>query len=164
MNAQRPDDGQHAGHRQTRNHVVRGALVRNTWSAAGAWSGMMCVDWADCGLNGSPDAPHDVFGTIFQAPTEAEYLLCRTGAILGRAGRLHQTLCMLSKYTHSVAEAALGLRQEIANRPSQAWRQSMSKTHPLAVDLKNANPDTTLAAKFSVPHVVATALVSSAES
>ena len=62
-----------------RNHVVRGALVRNAWSAAGAWSGMMCVDWAACGLNGSADAPHDVFGTIFQAPTEAECLSAGLG-------------------------------------------------------------------------------------
>lgn len=62
-----------------RNHVVRGAFVRNTWAAAGAWSGLMSVDWAACGLNGSPDAPHDVFGTIYQAPTEAEHLSAGLG-------------------------------------------------------------------------------------
>jgi 2-methylcitrate dehydratase PrpD len=141
-----------------RNHVVRGALVRNTWPAAGAWSGMMCVDWAACGLNGSADAPQDVFGTIFQAPTEAEYLCAGLGtswAVLDGYTKLY-ACC---QYTHSVAEAALGLRQEIGE-PALAGLAAIDvETHPLAVDLKNANPDTTLAAKFSVPHVVATALV-----
>jgi 2-methylcitrate dehydratase PrpD len=142
-----------------RNHVVHGALVRNAWSAAGAWSGMMCVDWAACGLNGSADAPHDVFGTIFQAPTEAECL----SAGLGESWAVqdgYTKLYACCQYTHSVAEAALSLRHEIGE-PALAGLAAIDvETHPLAVDLKNANPDTTLAAKFSVPHVVATALVS----
>jgi len=141
-----------------RNHVVRGALVRNTWSAVGAWSGMMSVDWASCGLNGSPDAPHDVFGTIFQAPTGAEYL----SAGLGESWAVqdgYTKLYACCQYTHSVAEAALGVRQEIGEAALAGLAAIEVETHPLAYDLKNADPDTTLAAKFSVPHVVATALV-----
>jgi 2-methylcitrate dehydratase PrpD len=141
-----------------RNHVVHGALVRNTWSAAGAWSGMMSVDWAACGLNGSPDAPHDVFGTIFRAPTEADYLSLGLGESWAVQDG-YTKLYACCQYTHSVAEAALGLRQEIGE-PALAGLSAIDvETHPLAVDLKNSDPDTTLAAKFSVPHVVATALV-----
>ena len=141
-----------------RNHVVRGALVRNTWPALGAWSGMMSVDWAACGLNGSPDAPHDVFGTIFQAPTEAEHLSAGLGESWAvRDGYTKLYACC--QFTHSVAEAALDVLRELG-RPKLAGIASIDvETHPLAINLTNADPDTTLAAKFSVPHVVATTLV-----
>ncbi len=140
-----------------RNHVVCGALVRNTWAAAGAWSGMMSVDWASCGLNGSPDAPHDVFGTIYQAPTHAKYL----SAGMGESWAVqdgYTKLYACCQYTHSVAEAALDLQQELDESALAGLAGIDVETHPLAVDLTNADPDTTLAAKFSVPHVVATAL------
>ncbi len=144
-----------------RNHVVRGALVRNTWPAVGAWSGMMSVDWAACGLNGSPDAPHDVFGTIFQAPTEAENL----SAGLGESWAIqdgYTKLYACCQFTHSVAEAALALRQELGEPALASIAAIDVETHPLAINLTNANPETTLAAKFSVPHVAATALATGA--
>ncbi len=96
--------------------------------------------------------------TIFQAPTEAEHL----SAGLGESWAVqdgYTKLYACCQYTHSVAEAALGLRQEIGEPALVGLAAIDVETHPLAVELKNADPDTTLAAKFSVPHVVATALV-----
>lgn len=121
----------------------------------------MSVDWAACGLNGSPDAPHDVFGTIFQAPTEAEHL----SAELGKSWAIqdgYTKLYACCQFTHSVAEAALALRQEIGEPALASIAAINVETHPLAINLTNANPETTLAAKFSVPHVVATALATGA--
>ena len=113
-----------------RNHVVRGALVRNTWPAAGAWSGMMCVDWARLRAERvQPMHPRTCSAPSSRHPPKRKYLCAGSRYLLGRAGRLHQTLCMLSK-VHSFRwrkpHWACGKR--LVNRPSpQAWRQSMSK-------------------------------------
>src|SRR5690606_1552297 len=48
-----------------RNHLVSGALVRNVWPAVGAWSGMMSVEWAECGIGGVPGGLHDVYANVF---------------------------------------------------------------------------------------------------
>jgi 2-methylcitrate dehydratase PrpD len=142
-----------------RTHVVVGALVRNTWPAVGAWSGMMSVDWAQCGLNGSPDGLSDVFGTIFQAPTDAQHLTAGLGQFWAVQDG-YTKLYACCQFTHSVAEAALGVLQQLGRSAIDRIGSIEVETHPLAINLNNANPETTLAAKFSVPHVVAATLAS----
>lgn len=141
-----------------REHAVHGALIRNGWPAVGAWSGMLSVEWARCGIGGLPESPHDVFGTVLGGEFRPGVLSGGLGidwAILDGYTKIH-ACC---QQTHSAVDAVLAL--DLDRSPSKLANVDsiIVETHPLAMPLRNYDPPTTLAAKFSLPHIVATALV-----
>jgi 2-methylcitrate dehydratase PrpD len=141
-----------------RNHVVKGALVRNTWPALGAWSGMMSVEWARCGIAGLAESAYDALVGGLHATAHPDRLtadLGRQWAVLDGYTKIY-ACC---QHAHSAAEAVLELRRQLP--PEGALGQIeriVVETHRLALKLTNAVPATTLAAKFSLPHIVAAAL------
>jgi len=142
-----------------RNHLAEGALVRNVWPATGAWSGMMAVDWAACGINGLDGAFYDVYSMVFGGKAHPERLADNLGgswAILDGYSKVYACCQLL----HSAVEACLALRNDVL---SQASLDTVTKIEveasSLALPLANANPETTLGAKFSMPHAVAAVLV-----
>jgi 2-methylcitrate dehydratase PrpD len=141
-----------------RNHLAAGILVRNVWPAAGAWSGMMAVEWAQCGIAGAPGAFHDVYGEVLGGRAEPSILTARLGerwAILDGYTKIY-ACC---QHLHSAVEAAVGLRGELRSRAALEDISAISvETHALALPLVNARPHTTLAAKFSMSHAMAAAL------
>ncbi len=142
-----------------RSHLVAGALVRNVWPAQGAWSGMMAVDWAGFGIGGSPDAFHDVYGDVLGGTAQPEALtegLGRSWALLDGYTKLY-ACC---QHLHATVEALLDLRPALMAATAVDSIDSIEiATHALARPLMNAWPDTTLGAKFSLPHAVAATLV-----
>jgi len=142
-----------------RTHLVAGALVRNVWPAQGAWSGLMAVEWAGCGIAGSPDAFHDVYSDVFGGTTEPAALtegLGTSWALLEGYTKLY-ACC---QHLHATVEALLDLRPAVLEAGAIDGIESVEiATHALARPLMNARPDTTLGAKFSLPHAAASALV-----
>lgn len=142
-----------------RTHLVAGALVRNVWPAQGAWSGMMAVEWAGFGIGGSSDAFHDVYSDVLGGTAQPEALtegLGRDWALLEGYTKLY-ACC---QHLHATVEALLDLRPALMEAgPVEAIESVEIATHALARPLMNARPDTTLGAKFSLPHAVASALV-----
>jgi 2-methylcitrate dehydratase PrpD len=142
-----------------RTHLVAGALVRNVWPAQGAWSGMMAVEWADMGIGGSADAFYDVYSDVLGGTAEPEALtegLGHSWALLEGYTKLY-ACC---QHLHATVEALLELRPAVMAAGSlEAIASVEIATHALARPLMNARPDTTLGAKFSLPHAVASALV-----
>lgn len=142
-----------------RNHLAEGALIRNAWPASGAWNGMMAVEWASCGIGGIPGAFHDVYTTVLGGQAHPERLI----------GQLGDSWSVLDGYTkiyaccqhlHSAVEAAMELRAHHPEVAASGQIDSIAvQTHPLALPLVNPAPQTTLGAKFSMPHAVAAALV-----
>jgi 2-methylcitrate dehydratase PrpD len=142
-----------------RNHAMSGALVRNAWPASGAWNGMMSVELHGCGFGGIPDAPFDVFSAILGCPTRPKLLTEDLGedwAVFDGYSKAY-ACC---QHTHSAVEAALALHRELrtTNALDEVGTVTV-ETHELATRLLNRHPTTTLAARFSLPHVVASALV-----
>jgi 2-methylcitrate dehydratase PrpD len=141
-----------------RNHLAQGILVRNAWPAAGAWSGMMAVEWAACGIAGAPGAFEDVYGTVLggeAAPARLTERLGESWAILDGYTKLY-ACC---QHLHSAVEAMLDLRE--TSLPPQRVEEVATitvETHALALPLVNSRPHTTLAAKFSMSHAMAAAL------
>jgi 2-methylcitrate dehydratase PrpD len=141
-----------------RSHLAKGILVRNVWPAAGAWSGMMAVEWSECGIAGAPGAFHDVYGTVLggeAAPARLTERLGESWAILDGYTKIY-ACC---QHLHSAVEATLGLREK--SLPPQRLDDVAAitvETHALALPLVNPHPHTTLAAKFSMSHAVAAAL------
>lgn len=142
-----------------RSHLVAGALVRNVWPAQGAWSGMMAVEWASCGIAGSPDAFFDVYADVLGGTPQPGVLtegLGREWALLDGYTKIY-ACC---QHLHSAVEAVLDLRPALlATAPLAEIEAIEVATHALARPLMNPRPDTTLGAKFSMPHAVAAALV-----
>lgn len=142
-----------------RTHLIAGALVRNVWPAQGAWSGLMAVEWAGCGIAGSPDAFYDVYSDVFGGTAEPAALtegLGTSWALLEGYTKLY-ACC---QHLHATVEALLDLRPALLAAGSMDAIDSVEiATHALARPLMNVRPDTTLGAKFSLPHAVASALV-----
>ena len=142
-----------------RNHLVSGALVRNVWPAVGAWSGMMAVDWAACGIGGTSAGLHDVYANVFGGEAHPDVLTTDVGrswAILDGYTKMY-ACC---QHLHSAVEAVLELRPALLKRGGvTAVRAVEIETHPLAMPLVNPRPETTLGAKFSMPHAVGAAIV-----
>ena len=140
------------------NHAVEGALVRNVWTGACAWSGMMSVEWAQCGIGGLDTSAYDVYSELLHGTCMPDQLTADLGhswAVLDGYTKIH-ACC---QYTHSAVEATLALRSRLRSEaPGAAVEAIRVQTHPLAMSLANYRPPTTLAAKFSLPHVVAAVL------
>lgn len=136
-------------------HAVEGALVRNVWPAAGAWCGMQAVEWAECGIGGTPQSPYDVFVTGFGNRVVPEQLTEGLGQDWALSDGYHK-IHACCQYSHSTVEAILDLRAELGDRIRKS-RRIVVETHPLGMTLDNRAPETSLAAKFSIPHIAAAA-------
>jgi 2-methylcitrate dehydratase PrpD len=142
-----------------RNHMVRGALVRNVWPAVGAWCGMMSVHWAQCGISGLATSADDAFTDALHGTPHPDELTADLGsawAVLDGYHKIH-ACC---QHAHSAVEAALALRGDLMKAGGlDAVSAITVASHPHALPLVNYEPPTTLAAKFSLPHIISAALV-----
>ncbi|KQX74006.1 MmgE/PrpD family protein [Aeromicrobium sp. Root472D3] len=144
------------------SHAVSGAQVRNAWAGAGAVLGFLAVDLSAAGLGGEPTGALDVFAAGYgHAVDEDEVARLgedapdRPWAILDGYHKVYAAC----QYTHSALEASLELAHgELAGTDAQDIAEVVVETHPLAYSLDNTTPVTTLAGKFSLPHVVSTVL------
>ena len=142
-----------------RSHLMSGALVRNVWPAVGAWSGMMSLEWAECGIAGNDESFSDVYAGLLGSEAQPAQLtegLGQRWAVLD--GYMKIFACC--QHLHSTVEATLDLRERVlAGGGPQAVAAIEVDAHPLALLLPNPDPPTTLAAKFSLPHAVSATLV-----
>lgn len=136
-------------------HAVEGALVRNVWPAAGAWCGMQAVEWAECGIGGTPHSPYDVFVVTFGAGLAADQFTEALGKEWAIADGYHKVHACC-QYSHSAVEAIIDLHAQLGER-MQRVKSIAVETHPLGMTLNNREPATSLAAKFSLPHIAAAA-------
>ncbi len=141
------------------NHGVKGALVRNMWAASGAWHGMMSVDWALCGIGGLGSTFYDVYTTTLGGVMHPEQLTSNLGEEWAILDGYHKIFACC-QYGHSAVEAALTIAADMPpGKTSQDIKRVVVETHARGLTLDNYNPETTLAAKFSMPHIVAATLV-----
>ncbi len=136
-------------------HAVEGALVRNVWPAAGAWCGLQAVEWAECGIGGSPHSPYDVFVVAFGAGFSPDQFEAGLGEEWALADGYHKVHACC-QYSHSTVEAIIDLHEKLDER-MKGVRKIVVETHPLGMTLNNREPATSLAAKFSIPHIAAAA-------
>src|SRR5262245_42577318 len=121
------------------NHAVDGALVRNAWTAAGAWIGMRSVDWAEAGIAGLAETPFDVFTKVFGANCHAEEAVTGLGDDWAIAYGYHKMFACC-QYAHSAVEANLELasRLDAANRSFSEIAEITVETHKLGLNLVTA--------------------------
>ena len=137
------------------NHAVAGALVRNLWPGVGAWSGMRAVDWVAAGITGRPESLHDVFAKAFGGTVTPDELTAGLGEDWGLADGYHKIFACC-QYAHSAVEATLKLLEQAQ---ASDIHHIHIDTHWRGQTLDNVSPGTTLAAKFSMQHILVTTAV-----
>ena len=134
-----------------------GTFVRNTWIGAANAHGLVAARLAAAGLAAAGRTAElslgDLLGTIDTAAL-TDHLGSRFDVTLGYFKR--HASC---SYTHPPADAVLELRDRHRNLAPDDVRAVEVATHHLAAALNGITFPTRLAAQFSVPYVVAAALV-----
>jgi 2-methylcitrate dehydratase PrpD len=134
--------------------AVEGSLVRNGWTAAGAWIGLRAADWAEAGIAGGIDTPYDVFAGIFKTRVIPEALVEGLGTAWSVANGYHKIYACCN-YAHAAVEATLNLRGRLKQRKAEDIEEILVEAGPGGLALTTVEPETVLAAKFSIPHAVA---------
>ena len=138
------------------NHAVEGALVRNVWPGIGASTGLRAVDWAELGITGLRTSLHDVHAAALGATAHPDRLTRGLGTAWG-VDDAYQKVHACCQYAHAAVEATLDLHASMPHTdPSRDLRRIRIDTHWRARKLGNIHPATTLAAKFSLQHILAT--------
>ena len=134
--------------------AVEGSLVRNGWTSAGAWIGMRAADWAAAGIGGGAATIHDVFAVSFHTGVRPDALVEDLGERWSVTNGYHKIFACC-QYAHTAIEATLELLQTSKGRSVDDLAEIVVETGPGGMALTTVEPDTVLAAKFSIPHAVA---------
>lgn len=139
-------------------HAMDGSLVRNAWPGAGAWLGFAAVDWAEAGLAGGPASVYEALSNVQGGAVSPERLTDGLGERYAVDDGYHKAYGCC-QYAHSAVEAALQVHADSAGGITvDRVRRIVLEAHPLARELDNADPQGSLAAKFSLPHIAAAVL------
>ena len=133
--------------------AVEGALIRNAWTSAGAWIGLRAADWAEAGIGGNDVTPYDVFVGAYKCRAIPEALVEGLGTAWSVANGYHKVFACCG-YSHSAVEATLELLGRMQRRKEEI-EEIVVETAPGGQALRTVDPETGLAAKFSIPHVIA---------
>jgi 2-methylcitrate dehydratase PrpD len=137
--------------------ALAGATIRNAYPGRSGLEGIMAVELHRAGFTGLPDAPADVYGTILAEAFEP----ARAVEGLGGPLRIEQNYFKLyacCRYNHYALDALLAMAKRERLRAEQVERVVVT-TIPFGPRMADPAPATMLAAKFSIPHAVAAALV-----
>jgi 2-methylcitrate dehydratase PrpD len=134
--------------------AVEGSLVRNAWTSAGAWIGLRAADWAEAGIGGGAVTPYDVFVGCFKTRAIPEALIDGLGTAWAVSNGYHKVFACCA-YAHSAVEATLDLLGRLQRRKVDEIAEILVETGPGGQALRIVEPETVLAAKFSIPHAIA---------
>jgi 2-methylcitrate dehydratase PrpD len=140
------------------NAARRGGTVRNLFAGVAAQNAFVAAESVRCGLTHNPAALDTVLGQILGTRLEPGALSSKLGdewAMTGEQYFKHHACCL---GVHSALDALLDLRRR---EPFDAGRvrRVVVETYGSAALLSNPEPATPLAAKFSIPHALAAAMV-----
>jgi 2-methylcitrate dehydratase PrpD len=138
--------------------AVEGSLVRNGWTAAGAWIGLRSADWAEAGIGGGINTPYDVFATNFRTRFIPEALTEGLGTAWSVTNGYHKMFACCN-YAAAAVQATLDLHGRMDGRNTGDIEEIVVETGPGGLALTTVEPETVLAAKFSIPHAVAASTV-----
>ena len=134
--------------------AVEGALVRNAWTSAGAWLGLRAADWAEAGIGGGAVTPYDVFVGAYNTRAVPEALVEGLGSAWSVTNGYHKVFACCG-YAHAAIEATLDLLGRMKEKKKEDIAEIVVEAAPGGQALRTVEPETVLAAKFSMPHAIA---------
>jgi 2-methylcitrate dehydratase PrpD len=138
--------------------AVEGALVRNAWTSIGPTIGMRSADYAEIGIGGRAETIYDVFVDCVGTNARVDALTDDLGERWSVASGYHKVYACCG-YAHSAVQATLELSERLGSRSVDEVADVIIETGPGGLALTTVEPETVLAAKFSVPHSVAATMV-----
>jgi 2-methylcitrate dehydratase PrpD len=144
----------------SRQTMLQGGTVRNTYSGVSNYMGLWALKLVRSGFTGEADGLSTVYGSVVSEVFEHEVMTHELGSRyeIARNYFKRHACC---RYNHSALDAIM----EIAERdfdgriPFEDVEQVQVETYSLAAQLCDQKPDNMLAAKFSIPFALATYLV-----
>ena len=141
----------------SRQTMLQGGTVRNSFSGFSGQIGLMCWDMLQSGFTGEHDGLSSVWGKVISEsfnPGEMTEELGERWEITRNYFKRH-ACC---RYNHGALDALakLGMKQQL--QADEIARVDV-ETYSLAVELDDQNPQNTLAGKFSVPFAIATTII-----
>jgi 2-methylcitrate dehydratase PrpD len=137
--------------------ALKGTFVRNTWLGAANELGIVAARLASAGLTTVDGTAESTLGSLL-GDLDATALTDGLGDRWDTGTGYFKRHASCS-YTHPVADAALDLRGDLAQVDTTNVRSIEVETHRLAAPLDRREIPTRLAAMFSIPHVVAVAIL-----
>jgi 2-methylcitrate dehydratase PrpD len=139
-------------------HVASGALVANAWVGAGVANGFHCASWLCAGISGTPPAAQ-VFEGLLGASFEPGVLCTNLGAQWALQNNYHKIFAC-GQQTTAALEAMLDLRSRASKEQLRVPVSAIeADVHAFALTLADRAPTTSLGARFSLPHLLASAWV-----
>ncbi len=138
---------------------IEGATIRNLYPGRSGFQGIMAAQLALCGFTGLEDGPSDIYNNILGESFDSEAVVRDLG--VPGAYRIQQNYFKLHAcclYNHPVLD---GVQTLLARERFTAEDVERIKVEApaLATIMTDPEPENMLAAKFSLPYAVATAVV-----
>jgi len=138
---------------------IEGATIRNLYPGRSGFQGIMAAQLALCGFTGLEDGPSDIYNNILGESFDSEAAVRDLG--VPGAYRIQQNYFKLHAcclYNHPVLD---GVQTLLARERFAAEDVERIKVEApaLATIMTDPEPENMLAAKFSLPYAVATAVV-----
>jgi len=142
-----------------RNHLIGGAMARNIWPAAATQNGMMSLEWARWGELALPTSLTDAYCGVLGFRFDATMLSAPLGSDWEINHTYHRVYACHLFYS-AMIEALLEIRDHLQCDDRLDEIESIEiLIHPDAIDLTDPTPRSSLSARFSTPHVAATAIL-----
>lgn len=142
----------------SRRTMLEGGTVRNVFAGVSNQMGLLAADLVSSGYSGDTYGVNHVFGKVASDNFDADKLV----AHLGRRWEVERNYFKMHsccRYNHAALDALEQLRHDTPGLTADAVAQVEVETYGLAIELDDPAPRNVLAAKFSVPFALATALV-----
>jgi 2-methylcitrate dehydratase PrpD len=134
--------------------AYKGANVRNTYAGMVNHNGLLAVEMYKLGFRGEPEGIPTTFGDILGSEFDE-------GIVADGLGERYEILrgyfkpYSACRYAHAAIDAVLALESDIS---LEAITRVDVETYDFAARLNDPNPQTPLAARFSIPYIVAATL------
>ena len=138
---------------------LEGATVRNLYPGRSGFQGIMAAQLTLCGFTGLADGPSDIYNTLLGESFDAEAAVEGLGT--PGAYRIQQNYFKLHAcclYNHPVLDGVQALLEQ-ENFGADDVERIKVEAPALATIMTDPEPENMLAAKFSLPYAVATAVV-----
>lgn len=142
----------------SRRTMLEGGTVRNAFAGISGKMGLIVHDLLEAGFEGDRDGLGEVFGRTlsesFERAQITEALGCRW-----EVNRNYFKMHACCRFNHAALDALALIAGKVDAIDPASIAEIEVTTYNLAVELNDPTPRNTLAARFSIPFAVATALV-----
>ena len=136
---------------------IEGATVRNLYPGRSGFQGILATHLSQCGYTAIADGPADLYRTFLGDGFDPDAVVDGLGGDTYRIQQNYFKLHACCLYNHPVLDAVQDLLREDPFAPADV--KSIAVTAPpIAGIMADPHPDNMLAAKFSIPYVVAAAI------